>query len=355
MSIGLTTALLNFETLKEIGQDGKNSNVYIAHDKQLDAEIVIKKIAKANFQDIIDYYTEAKQLYDSDHPNVVKIKYACEDDDFIYLAMPYYSNGSIKRLIESTYLTVRQIVRYGIQFLSGVNNIHVKGLIHFDIKPDNILISDYDEALVSDFGLTKNMDVNGLAKMGRVYISHVPPEAFKNDQQSMLYDIYSCGVTLYRMCNGNGSYYAQMGGYVNDDAFYKAIQNGKFPDRNNYLPHIPKSLRRIINKMMHVDSGKRYQTLLHVMNDLGAVNENLDWEFDYKEDGGLTYQMQGNGKIYTVKANQIDESSNFAIETVKIMDETGNTTRVSLGCVKEVSIDDIGDKIAEILHNLNPM
>ncbi len=89
----------------------------------------------------------------SAHPNVVQIHYACYDADRIYLAMPYYRKGSVTSLITDKYMTVREIVTVGCQVLSGLHNIHSKGLIHFDVKPDNILLSDRGEALLSDFGL----------------------------------------------------------------------------------------------------------------------------------------------------------------------------------------------------------
>lgn len=87
------------------------------------------------------------------HPNVVQIQYACKDDKNVYIAMPFYKNGSLKSLMTKRMLTAREIIRYAIQFISGVAHIHSKGLLHLDIKPDNILLSDNDEALLSDFGL----------------------------------------------------------------------------------------------------------------------------------------------------------------------------------------------------------
>ena len=76
------SATLNFEYLKNIGSEGKNSQVHIAHDKQLDAEIVVKEIKKASFKDEAAFFNEAKILYSSDHPNIVPIQYSCYDDAF---------------------------------------------------------------------------------------------------------------------------------------------------------------------------------------------------------------------------------------------------------------------------------
>ena len=122
MPIGLYTAQLNFETIREIGQEGRNSQVFLAHDKQLDGEIVVKKIQKARIKHTGEYYRESKILHASSHPYVVRVNYGCSDSDFIYIAMPYYKNGSLKSLIDTRYLSIREVIRYSIQFLSGLNH-----------------------------------------------------------------------------------------------------------------------------------------------------------------------------------------------------------------------------------------
>lgn len=146
------TAQIVFDLDTEIGQNGRNSQTYTARDHQLDAEIVIKKIEKGKLNSPVEFFDESKALYASSHPNVVPVHYACEDATHIYIAMPFYRNGSVNELITGKFMTVREIVKVGCQVLSGLHNIHSKGLIHFDVKPDNILLSDRGEALISDLG-----------------------------------------------------------------------------------------------------------------------------------------------------------------------------------------------------------
>lgn len=123
-----------FHLGENIGAGG-NAHVFKAHDPQLSADLAIKMVPKCSLADISEYFNEASMLYLSSHTNVVPIHYACEDTDYIYLAMPYYKNGSLKALIASQFLTVREIVTYSTQFLSGLHHIHSNKLIHFDVKP----------------------------------------------------------------------------------------------------------------------------------------------------------------------------------------------------------------------------
>ncbi len=349
-SSGITTASLNFELKNEIGQEGKNSQVYLAHDKQLDANLVIKVIAKATFSDVNEFYAEAKRLYDSEHQHVVQVKYACEDEENIYLAMPFYGKGSLKKLMDKRFLTVREIIRYSIQFLLGLNNIHAKGLIHFDVKPDNILLSDTDEALISDFGLSKYIDKQGLAQPDGFYYRNTPPESFEETQHSMLYDIYSSGVTMYRLCNGNADFYGQASQYSSSvEAFEDAVLKGKFPDRKQYLPHIPVPIRRLINTALSVKPEGRQETILELINQLSPVNELLDWQF-VPYDDHYEWTLDTSDNVVTVKLTW--GNSLFTTEATKLVKASQRTTKISKASMNDITAQDVDKAVQKLLLDL---
>jgi eukaryotic-like serine/threonine-protein kinase len=285
-------AEINFDLLEEIGQEGKNSKTFKALDHQLNAEIVIKKLDKSKLDSPDVFFSEAKALYASSHPNVVQIHYACADANNIYIALPFYKNASVKQLMATRNLTVREIVKIGCQIISGLHNIHSKGLIHFDIKPDNVLISDRGEALVSDFGLAKQMTY-GKAEQDRIYGKMIPPEALIGvGEYTLKFDIYQLGLTLYRMCNGDKDFYAQFEQFINTDGtlnrdnFKFAVRNGRFPERGKFAHHIPQKLRRVIKKCLEIDLENRYSSALDVANDLADIDgETLDWIHTKLENG----------------------------------------------------------------------
>lgn len=274
---------ISFDKIKEIGQEGKNSKVFLAYDHQLDGELVIKEIKIAKFKTPDDYFKEARLMYAHKHENVVKVHYAGRDADNIYIAMPFYANGSLKHLISNNhFLTIHEVLRYATQFLTGLNHIHSRNLLHLDIKPDNIMLSDSNVALLSDFGLAKYTDVFGLAEQTFAYSLHKAPEQIVSGlKQSRRTDIYQVGVTLYRMVNGNEFFYSQAKIIKTKNDFDKLVLRGKFPMRNAYLEHVPQKLRRIINKCMYPDPSQRYDNVLEVLNDLSTVDENLDYQFQY--------------------------------------------------------------------------
>lgn len=270
---------LDFETIKEIGQEGRNSKVYLSYDKQLDGHIVTKHIVKDPNATPDIYFKEARLLYANDHNNIVKVNYACQNEDTVIIAMPYYKNGSLKkRISNNNFLTIREVIRYAIQFLSGLNHIHAKGLIHFDIKPDNILISDSNEAMLSDFGLAKYVDPSGFTRNNLAYTPHISPEQLLNIGQTTKNDIYQVGITLYRMVNGNELFYQQIPASPQELA--ESIVNGTFPDRSRYLSHVPKKIRKIINKCILPNPADRYDNVLQIINELSLIDENLDWRYE---------------------------------------------------------------------------
>ena len=301
-------AELAFDLKNEIGAEGKNSKVFLAWDHQLSADLVIKQIPKSTFADRDQYFKESSILYLSNHPFVVSINYACEDSDYVYLAMPYYSKGSLNKLINTRFLTVREIIRYSTQFLSGLHNIHSKGLIHFDIKPDNILISDQEEALLSDFGLAKQTIFSGVASQDLLYGKITPPERFSNPNSTSVFDIYQIGVTLYRMCVGNIEFYNQYnsyssGGSFDRDRFKFDVTNGRFPNRDKFPEHIPTRLAAVVKNCLHTNPTLRTSSAIKIVNELADIDGNdLDWQYSIDSLGtkkwtkntenGMSYQLE---------------------------------------------------------------
>jgi eukaryotic-like serine/threonine-protein kinase len=302
---------VSFELKREIGHEGKNSTAYVAHDIQLDAEIVIKKVSKDSIDSLENFFNESKILYLSSHPNVVQIHYACQDDKNVYIAMPYYKNGSLNSFMNSKFLTVREIIVFGCQISSGLHNVHSKKLIHFDVKPDNILLSHRGEALISDFGLSKATDFSGRAYQNKIYSKMLPPEVYRGDFEfNHLFDVYQLGLTLYRMCNGNSMFYEQFNRYGNSpdnfdgDKFKLDIMSGRFPDRQVFLEHIPDKLRKIVKKCLQPLPTDRYRATIEVVNDLAGIDGNiLDWRFSFSNSVKF-WEKSGNNTVYRLEVSE---------------------------------------------------
>lgn len=325
----IVDTLLEINLVQEIGQEGRNSNVYKAYDKQLDANLVVKKIPKSDFKHVNDYFSEAQMLYATTHPNIMAVKYASQDKDSVYIAMDYYKNGSLNTILNKRFLSVREIIKYSLEFLTGLHFMHAKGLVHFDIKPTNILINDAGKATLTDFGLSKYINEQGFSHPDKFYTFHVPPETFEFNKSSMFSDIYQAGMTIYRMCNGNEALrnqFQQLNIKTKTD-LVDAIKKNKFPKKDAFLPHIPIKLQQVIKKAIAIDPKNRYESVLEMINDISLIDENLDWI--YNEDTNGHSVWANNTGDFTYRINLIKKSDDtWATEGVKIKNADSSSRRV---------------------------
>lgn len=277
--------MVSYTNPQEIGQDGLNSRTYLADDKNLNRKIVVKELNQYPNWSLDQYYQEARILNEVKHPNVVEIILAGEkiSEDIngniikvnqVMLAMPYYKNGSLKQMLEQKKLTENEKHGIALNILHGLESIHRKRLMHLDLKPDNILISDRKEALISDFGISKYL------KQIRDFIKWeegmsmspflAPPEIFATKPHiSRKTDIYHLGILFYLL-------YTQIS--IEDFTGFtvKDLQSGDNFKLNKYLEkvksgkifvdsdQIPKEIKVIIKKCLEVDPNKRYSNVSEI-------------------------------------------------------------------------------------------
>lgn len=353
--IDYTQTTLHFRILSDIGHEGKNSTVHIAHDNQLDTEIVVKKVKKTDFKDSTMFFDEAKMLYSSNHPNIAPIQYSCQDDDFIYITMPLFQKGSLNSLIEARPLTISEIVKYSIDFLSGLHHIHSKRLLHCDIKPTNILISDSNDAILTDFGLARYLNDEGLTVIDKFYHFHRAPETITSAIISHHSDIFQAGLTIYRLCNGNSFFKDQLNKYIkhdntfDDDKFMKAIFDGKFPDRSAYLYHIPQNLRNYIRKALNTNPSLRYSSVLDFLNDLAKIEIDYNWQM-IPADNGCDWQCIKDDKEYIISVTELSEDL-AEVKSTKRVVTSENARQIKDYCIKKSTFVDAYALIKQALNN----
>jgi eukaryotic-like serine/threonine-protein kinase len=352
--VDYTNTSLHFKLGKEIGGEGKNSKVYLAHDFQLDADIVVKQIKKAEFKDANNFFDEAKILHSTSHANIAPIHYSTQDDEHIYISMPLFKKGSLNTIIDSRFLSLTEILKYSIDFLSGLHHIHTLRLLHCDIKPTNILLSDTNDAVLTDFGLSKYLNDDGLTQVDKLYHIHRAPETLISNTINHQSDIYQAGLTVYRLCNGNPFYKNQMikyqkDGKINMDKLNEGIFKGNFPDRSLYLHYIPQSIKSAIRKALQPNPADRYNSVLDFLNDLAKIEINYDWCF-YPEDSASYWRCESDNKAYEVLITSADEK-HLSVKTTKKVAGAAREQQILAYCNKKIANEDGYKLIKAILHN----
>lgn len=283
---------VNLKVIKKIKSEGVNSNLYLVEDTQLGCKFILKQISKKKLKYPDKYFDESKKIYRCNHPNIMSINTASQDENNIYITMPYLERGSLYNLLENKSLTIREVIKYSLDFLSAIQYIHSLGIIHCDIKPNNVLISDNDNAILTDFGSALYLNNSGNARLRNVYYKHIAPEQCTNSIIDKKIDIYQIGTTLYRMCNGNEEYNNQARKYKDLNSLKIACVKGKFPIRKKYLPHVPREIINIIEKCLMIDPRDRYEDVLEIMNDLSSISRNLDWRYKKLEKNDFVWELE---------------------------------------------------------------
>lgn len=294
-------ASVQYEKLEQIGVgQGRNSLVFKARDR-LGRIVAVKELAMADLdaQGLSDYYQEAKSLFAAQHDNVVPIHYACETDTHVGLVMPLFAKGCLADRITAGPLRLREVVRVAHGMLHGLARIHIANLVHFDVKPSNVLFSDRDEPMVADFGQARLMDAAGTAPAPRIYPWCFPPEAFVQGVGIVESDIYQVGLTLYRAVNGDPYFRDQLADLGTDEAIRDAIELGSLVDRDRFMPHVPNGLRRVIRRALHPECTERYHSATEMADALASVALPHDWVVS--SDGAtLSWHCEPAGRTHLV-------------------------------------------------------
>ncbi len=313
--MGIVTNI-DLRIIKQLKSEGANSKLYLVEDTQMGRELILKKISKESFKNPEKYFEESRKICKAEHPNIININHVSYDDDYIYITMPYYKQGSLQHLLESRNLMVKEIIDYSLDFLYAIEYLHSIGILHCDIKPNNILISEDNSAVLTDFGSAVYLDKDGKSKLRNVYYKHIAPEQCTNTCIDKKVDIYQIGTTLYRMCNGNQEYNNQLKRYKNIDMVKLASARGKFPKRNKYLPHIPKAMVNIVEKCLSINPNDRYEDVNEIIRDIEDIDENLEWRYECR--GKQHYFIKSNSDNLMIQILVSKEDNFWNVKTMKI-------------------------------------
>ena len=254
---------------------GHFGEVWRAVDTSLNVERALKLIAPSKVLDPNNFFHEAQMLKAAEHPNVVRVEGAgLYPDGRIYVAMEYLPKRSLEDEATGSYIGLRRARKLMIDVLRGLEHAHTRLILHRDIKPANIMIGSQSEGKLSDFGLAipagLNLKALGVKEYG--YVLHTAPEVFEGQPHSVASDIYACGVTLYRIVNGDTFFVAPSPLELRED-----VCDGTFPNREKYRDFIPLSLRRVANKAMAVNPAERYSSAAEMRRALERITIEKDW------------------------------------------------------------------------------
>ena len=271
--------------IREIIGVGGMAYVYKAYDT-IDDRIVAVKILKdeflANEEFTRRFKNESKAIAILSHPNIVKVYDVSFGERMQYIVMEYIDGITLKEYIEQQKdIRWKEAVHFTVQILRALQHAHDKGIVHRDIKPQNIMLLPDGTIKVTDFGIARfarsDIRATSTAEKAIGSVHYISPEQARGDITDEKADIYSVGVMLYEMLTGRLPFEA-------DNAVSVAIMQmqaePKKPSEIN--PDIPEGLEEITLKAMQKDPTKRYQTAAEMLYDIDEFKRNPSIHFEYK-------------------------------------------------------------------------
>jgi serine/threonine-protein kinase len=253
-----------YRILSPLGSGGFGS-VFLAEDTWIDKKVAIKVPHKQQI-DFGELLKEPRLLASLSHPNIVTVLTAEKEDGVFFIVMEYVTGGTLERIIDSEgALELSRALDFACQMCNAVDHAHQVGILHRDLRPGNMLVSDSGLLKVTDFGTSRFLEI---AAHGTTVIGSPPymaPEQFYG-KAVFASDLYSVGVTMYQMLTGDLPYATPT------PADIERLMRGELvtPPRVRNA-RIPKSINDIVLRALAPDPTQRYQRAADLLHDILAT------------------------------------------------------------------------------------
>jgi len=266
----------HYRIVEKLGEGGMGI-VYKAHDTSLDRDVALKFLPLYLTSDSNEkerFHHEARAASALSHPNITTIYEIGEHEGQLFIAMEYVEGRTLKQLVESEPPSVKKALEIAIQVGEGLAAAHEKGIVHRDIKGENVMLTPKGQAKIMDFGLAKVKGATKLTKAGSTLgtAAYMSPEQAEGEEVDHRSDIFSFGIVLYELLTGKlpfrGEHHAALlYSIVNEDPPPLARFNEKASD----------DLQRIVSKALAKDRDERYQHVDDMLADMRRERKALDY------------------------------------------------------------------------------
>lgn len=261
-----------YELLETIGEGGEG-RIFKAYDRAVERFVAIKELRLHN-KERSEALKEARAIARISHPNVISLYDVIEEEDKVYLIMEYVEGTSLREILqESHYLDFQVALGIFIQVALAVEFAHNHGILHLDIKPENILVSKTGIVKLTDFGIARF--VTEPEEAGKIMGSthYLAPESLKG-RYSISSDVFALGVILYEMLAGQNPFFS----YSQEEA-YKKILEFYPPPVSSIRKDVPEEFDQILAKALAKHPSRRFKDVTRF-----RIKVERFFEYDYPED-----------------------------------------------------------------------
>ena len=262
--------------LEELVGSGGMSNVFRAHDRLLERTVALKILHEQYTRDedyVERFRREARAVAQLTHPNIVTVIDRGEQDGRQFIVFEFVEGQNLKELSAQGPLDPREAIRLTLQVAHALSFAHARGLVHRDVKPQNVLLNDDGQAKVTDFGIARSLDVHGVTQTGTVLgtSDYIAPEQARGQKVDPKTDIYSLGAVLYELLTGEVP-------FSGDSFVAVAMRHVSEPPPSvlDHRPDCPVRLDLAIQRAMAKDPADRFASMDELCAELEACLAELD-------------------------------------------------------------------------------
>jgi predicted Ser/Thr protein kinase len=263
--------------LEELVGSGGMSSVYRAHDRLLERSVALKILHEQFTRDedyVERFRREARAVAQLTHPNIVTVIDRGEQDGRQFIVFEYVDGMNLKELVEQEGpLSPREAIELALQVARGLAFAHDQGLVHRDVKPQNVLLDADGRAKVTDFGIARSVDVDGMTITGTIMgtSNYIAPEQARGQPVDEQTDVYSLGCVLYELLAGEVP-------FDGDNFVAVAMRhvNDPVPSVGEVRPDVPPRLDWAIQRAMAKDHTERFDSMADFAAELEACHVELD-------------------------------------------------------------------------------
>ena len=265
----------HYKIIEKLGEGGMGV-IYLAEDTKLERKVAIKFLPhyiSINSEERERFKIEAKAAAALNHPNIATVHAIEESEDEMFIVMEYIDGVELKDKIKSGPLPIEEAINIATQIAEGLEVAHKNGIVHRDIKSQNIMITGDGKVKIMDFGLAKIKGGTQVTKIGTTIgtVAYMSPEQSRGQDVDHRTDIWSLGVVLYEMLTGQLPF---KGDY--EQAIIYSILNEEPESVIGLRTGVPVVIEKIINKCLQKDLSSRYKQADELLVELRQINKESD-------------------------------------------------------------------------------
>lgn len=258
--------------LRELGQ-GATARVLLGRDAFAERMVAVKLFhggqdaGELTGMDRVAFLNEAKLVGKLNHPHIVALLDAAVEPDYAYVVMEFVPGGTLAQYgAAERLLPVQRVIEVAFKISRALEYAYRRGVIHCDIKPSNVLVTDALDVKLSDFGIAMVKDATHTHLMNAGTPAYVAPEQLSNDPPTQQSDIYSLGVLMYQLLTGRLPFSASS----HASLMYQIVNHAP-PTPRSLRSDLPKAIEAIVLRALQKDPGARYASWFEFGHDLARL------------------------------------------------------------------------------------